>query len=123
MEIINQTPPPYNRPEPWRGDPLRNVYAGAALIVAGVVWLLYNLDVLGPCFFNVVFSWQMLIVVVGGFLLSMRNWTAGGIVTGVGVGLLLCKVFGWHISFHDVVLPVILIASGLAILFTRRRKS
>ena len=60
------------------------------------------------------FSWQMLIVAVGGWLLCARNWTLGGAVTAVGGLLLLFDVFDIYISFEKFVLPLLVVVGGVA---------
>ena len=64
----------------------RNLFLGVTLIVVGVLWMMNNLELLSDSLFDVVFSWQMLLVLIGGYLLALRKWLAGGIVAG------LCRV-------------------------------
>lgn len=58
----------------------RNLFLGVTLIVVGVLWMMNNLELLSDSLFDVVFSWQMLLVLIGGYLLALRKWLAGGIV-------------------------------------------
>ena len=67
----------------------RNLFLGVTLIVVGVLWMMNNLELLSDSLFDVVFSWQMLLVLIGGYLLALRKWLAGGIVAAVGLCLLL----------------------------------
>ena len=57
----------------------RNLFLGVTLIVVGVLWMMNNLELLSDSLFDVVFSWQMLLVLIGGYLLALRKWLAGGI--------------------------------------------
>ena len=104
-----------------RQTAIQSIYVGALLIVAGIVWMLYNLDVIGPRFFNVVFSWPMLIIAVGGFLLFSRNLFAGGLITLSGVVLMMAREFGFKIPVGDILLPCVLIAVGIAFVVPRLR--
>ncbi len=120
MEIIRQTPPPLPEP-PYRKDAsIRRSYLGIVLILAGVVWLLYNFDRLEYRIFDMFFSWQTLMIVLGGYLLAIRKWIGGGIVLALGVVFLLTDFFGIHIPIGKVVLPVLVIAAGISVLLTRR---
>ena len=68
-----------------------------------------------------VFSWQMLLVLIGGYLLALRKWLAGGIVAAVGLCLLLIDQLDWHIPLDKIAVPTILIAVGLSVVFSRRK--
>lgn len=93
-----------------------NLFAGILMVVCGIVWLLSNYNIVGPAFINTFFSWQMLIVAVGGWLLCARNWTLGGIVTAVGVALLLFDVLNIYISFTKLILPLLLVVAGVILI-------
>ncbi len=98
----------------------RNIYLGIMLIAAGVIWLLCNFDVLGDDIFDVIFSWQMMLIVVGGYLISLRRWVSGAIVAAVGVLFSLTEHFGLELSLTKIVLPVVVIAAGIGLLVQRR---
>ena len=117
MEITNDNNP---GKEP-RKDILstRNVYLGLVLIVAGLVWLLYNVDVVGSTLFHIIFSWQMLLIVIGGYLVAIRKPTAGAIVAGIGIAFALVDWLDIDIRISRIILPVIVIAGGVALLMRR----
>ena len=98
----------------------RNAYLGTVLVIAGLLWLLFNLDILGREAFRYIFSWQTLLVVIGGYLLAVRKWTGGGIVTGIGLLFMATEWLDIDIPVGKVVLPAILIAVGIAVLLQRR---
>ncbi len=97
----------------------RNLFLGVTLIVVGVLWMMNNLELLSDSLFDVVFSWQMLLVLIGGYLLALRKWLAGGIVAAVGLCLLLIDQLDWHIPLDKIAVPTILIAVGLSVVFSR----
>lgn len=103
-----------------RPDRAGTTYAGCALIAAGLAWLLYNTGVIDPRAFDILFSWQVLMIVAGGYLLAVRAWIAGGVVSGMGALLLAADLFNLHISFSKIVLPLLLVSIGVAMLFGRR---
>ena len=83
----------------------RNLFLGVTLIVVGVLWMMNNLELLSDSLFDVVFSWQMLLVLIGGYLLALRKWLAGGIVAAVGLCLLLIDQLDWHIPLENALGP------------------
>ena len=91
------------------------LWGGAALFVCGALWLCYNYDLLPPHFFSYLFSWQTLVIVCGLWLLAIKEYAWGAIVTVVGTIFLLIDIFGIYISFTKLVLPILLMASGVAI--------
>lgn len=118
MEIIRDNNTPGQRPSPGVGA--GNVYLGTVLIVAGGLWMLYNLNAMSYCVFHILFSWEMLLVAAGGYLLSIRRWAVGGVVTAAGLLFLMSKHFGFYIPVSEIILPLVLIALGIAFLVPRR---
>jgi len=117
MEIINKQE---KTSTPAVGRTLaQNLYLGIALIVVGLIWILYNFDVIGYKFFDAFFSWQMLLMVIGGYLLTLKKWAAGIITMGVGLFFVATDLLNVYIPFNKVVLPVVCIAAGLAVIFSR----
>ncbi|MDY3978543.1 MAG: hypothetical protein SOZ00_00750 [Tidjanibacter sp.] len=96
------------------------VILGAILIALGIVWLLFNYDVLSEAFFDYLFSWQSLVTIIGIVLLSTRNWVSGVVTTVTGVFFLVMDIFGVCVSFTKIVLPVLVIALGVVCLFVKR---
>lgn len=97
----------------------RNIFLGVVLVGIGVIWLLNNMDIISECVFDVILSWQVLLIVIGGYLISLRNWIAGGIVAAVGGAFLILQLTGIHVSFHKVILPVLLITAGAGIILSK----
>ncbi len=120
MEILDRKHQ-RNAAHAGKSDAARSIYAGSLLMASGIIWLLYNLGVICPEAFNVIFSWQMLLIAIGGFLISQRSWTAGGIVSCVGIVFLVCELCNVEVSFNKIILPVILISAGAAMLLSFRK--
>ncbi|MBQ4280146.1 MAG: hypothetical protein IJC16_09375 [Rikenellaceae bacterium] len=114
MEIIE----PKNKRS--AADP-RNIYIGLLLIGLGTAWLAHNAGWMGERAFDIIFSWQMLVIEVGGFLLVVRRWLLGALVTGLGMLLLLTGFFGWHIPVWQNIGPVAVIVLGIAFLVQKKR--
>ena len=118
MELIYE-----NRPQRDEREGVirsRNLFIGATLIVVGVLWLLNNFHLLDNRVFDVIFSWQMLLVVIGGYLLSLRRWLAGGLVTAVGACLVTADLLHVYMPLNRIAFPAILIAVGIAVVASRR---
>ena len=91
------------------------LWGGAALFVCGALWLCHNYNLLPPHFFSYLFSWQTLVIVCGLWFLAIKEYAWGSIVTVVGTIFLLIDIFGIYISFTRLVLPILLMAAGVAI--------
>lgn len=121
MEVINENKMPEN---PRRGDrndvTLRgNIYLGVVLVLIGFLWLFRNMGWVGYGIWDTLMSWQMLLVVIGGYLLVVKKWAAGIIVGGVGVLFVFMDILDVYISVSKVILPVVVIAVGVSLLVTR----
>ena len=99
----------------------RNIYIGLLLIVIGAVWMLYNFGRIDYLLFDALFSWQMLTIVLGGYLLTLRRWAAGSVVVALGVVFALSDFFGLRIPLDKVALPLIVMAIGLIFVFSKKR--
>lgn len=113
MEVLNDEKTGATTPKNSLPDSLY-LFAGILMIVCGLVWLMNNYNIVGPAFMDAFFSWQMFVVAAGGWLLCARQWTFGGVVTGMGVMLLLLDVLHISISFERFVLPLLIVAAGAA---------
>ena len=67
----------------------RMIYFGILLILAGAIWLLNSFGIISRHTLDVLFSWQMLITVIGLYLVVQRQYYWGGITTVVGLCLLI----------------------------------
>lgn len=92
-------------------------------ILSGVLMLVRNLGWLDDKTFDILVSWQMLLIVWGAYKISTRCYFVGSIMLVVGSCFLLPRLgLGWlSASAWDVLVwPVTLIAVGLAFLFRHR---
>ena len=118
MEIID----PNHRQE-LRDNTLsrcRMLYAGIILIATGLLWMLHNLDLLGGRMSEILFSWQMLLIVAGGYLLLLKRWVAGSAALLLGVLFGLTDLFRIDIPVGEVLLPLLVMAIGVAVLVQYR---
>jgi len=101
----------------------KRLVLGVLLIVLGGIFLLDTLDVLQFSFSRIVFSWGFLLFVIGIFtLMNTTKKLFGVILTGLGIIFLVPRIFpGIHYN-AGIVLPLILIALGIYIIFNKRRQ-
>ncbi len=115
MNIIDSNPPTPKRIEP------RNLYIGLLLIAIGSAWIAHNVGWMGRRTFDIIFSWQMLMVEIGGFLLVVRRWLPGILLTVAGGLLLLSDFFNWEIPIWQNIGPLAVIVLGIAFLVQKKR--
>ena len=98
-------------------------FAGVLMIVCGLVWLCSNYNLLSPKLIDTILSWQMLVVAVGAWLLCVRNYISGGIITAFGLLLVLVDYFNIYISFEKLILPLLLVVGGVAMICIKGSES
>jgi CDP-diglyceride synthetase len=102
----------------------RNLIFGSFLLLAGIILLLNNLQILPhyilPAY---IFSWKSLLVALGVvFIITDSDKTAGIVLVIIGFYFLIPDI--WNINPRESGLfwPILLIAVGLAVLFARRSR-
>lgn len=126
MEIINGNKMPEKKTSASKKTDttiLSGIYLGTVLVLMGLIWLAYNLDCISYGVFDAVFSWRMLLVVVGGYLLAVRQWTSGIVVGAAGLLFLLFDIININVSFSKIVLPVIIVLAGVVLIVSRLKRS
>ena len=94
---------------------------GVVLIIIGAALVLKNMGIFPYCVKNIIFSWQMLLVVIGLVITlgSSGEKTGGAIILAVGVFFLIPKIF-YGIFNVNIFWPLIFIIVGLIFIFSRR---
>lgn len=91
------------------------IAAGALLLARNVGWITSQL-------FDILVSWQMLLIVVGIYMMVKRAFIRGLVVFAIGAYFLSPHI-GWlPVNVNAILLPVILMAIGLAFIFKPRRR-
>ena len=124
MEIINDNRMPEESP---KGRDRRDrdvimgghIYLGVMLVLVGLLWLFYNLNWIGFRVWDFFISWQMLLVVIGGYLLTVRKWTAGIIVGALGVLFVLVDLLNVYVDVWKVALPAVVIILGISLIVSK----
>ncbi|VBB47445.1 conserved membrane hypothetical protein [uncultured Paludibacter sp.] len=105
-------------------NPAKRFLFGILVILAGVVLLGINFGWLDPALKIVIFSWPMILIVVGLFQIAQRHYFPAFILFGIGVFFLLPKIAqaypqvfpGIGSNFSAIYWPLLLIFAGIFIL-------
>lgn len=101
----------------------KRVFIGFILILIGGFYLLRNFDLLPYFLPYYLFSWKVILILIGLFILTnRRNKTAGIILVGIGGFSLLSDVFNIHLH-AGTIWPIILVAIGLSFIFRSKYDS
>lgn len=112
------------RQKTWKN---KTVAFGILVMVAGLALMLRNLGVMDRSISGIIFSWQMLIIVVGLINTFGHSKAWGFLLMIVGGAFLIAKIYGVPLSFWQVALPSLVILVGVALLlssvsfFSKRR--
>ena len=97
------------------------VFVGVILILLGGLFLLDNLDLIYIDLPGILFSFPMLLIILGAIIIiNSRKKIFGSILFVLGLFLMLPRIFPWIHFNASIVFPIIVILLGIFIL-TRRR--
>lgn len=99
---------------------LNRVVIALTFIVVGLLFVGRNLGIVDPYWFNIIVSWQMLLVVVGVTNLIKGNIWGGFITMAIGVFFLLPEFTLMEDGWLETYWPLIFVLVGLSLLFRRR---
>ena len=100
---------------------LNTVVTAAVFIIVGLLFLGRNFGIIGPGLFDILVSWQMLLIVVGVVNLIKQHFFGGMITIAIGVYFLLPEITGITGEWVRMSWPVLLILVGIMILFKPKR--
>lgn len=93
---------------------------GFIAILAGVVLLAFNFNILPGDFRHIIFSWQMLLIAIGVVSLAgNENRTPGVILISIGTFFLLPELVDFHVPFVKLFWPALLIVIGISLIFRK----
>jgi predicted membrane protein len=96
-----------------------HIWTGALLLIIGGVALAKSLGVIMP---EWLFTWQMLLIVIGLFIGLKKGFRGGWFVPVIIGGAFLANEFVWHGQMYRHLWPIILIVIGLAFLTKSKKK-
>ena len=100
---------------------LNTVVTAAVFIIVGLLFLGRNFGVIDSDLFDILVSWQMLLIVVGVVNLIKRHFFGGMIMIAIGTYFLLPEISGVENEWIGMFWPVLLILVGIMILFKPKR--
>jgi predicted membrane protein len=101
-------------------DTNRRIVLAGFLIIIGILLLLRNLDLL-PGLPEYIFSWPMLFVLIGTYILLTKQRILPSLIfIGIGLYFLLPDIVGIYISHLWMLWPLILIAVGISLVLRGR---
>jgi len=108
-----------NRSEIYSAKRRMKKYAlGAVVILAGLILLGLNFNVIPYSWRSIVFSWQMLLIAIGVISLFGKDSYIPGIILILIGGIFIIPRFGvLPFSVHNLFWPALLIAFGIIVLF------
>lgn len=99
----------------------RTILIAALFIIVGLMFLGKNLGIVDPYIFNIVISWQMLLIVLGVFNLFARHYVGAFVLMAIGAYFLVPQITGLEGEWLKTYWPVLLIIVGVGLLFKRKR--
>lgn len=103
--------------------PSRRIALGIILVIAGVLLLLNNFDLIPYYFSDAIFNWPMLIMVIGVIALINRpNKTGGLIIFFVGSYFWVDRYLNLDLRWAQTFWPLLIIIVGVYILVKHGRK-
>lgn len=96
----------------------KSLVFGLLVLGLGLVWLLRNFGLMSEQTWDVIFSWQMLLIAIG--VINIANDSSRGIgwiLIAIGGFFLISDYFDLPTSFRNVFWPALLIVIGLVLIF------
>lgn len=90
------------------------IILGAIFLVFGILFLLSNFELVEFSIPRIIFSWQVILIIIGAVIIINSNDIAGYILVTIGTVFLLSKYYGFNA--WDL-WPVILIVLGIYLVF------
>lgn len=104
-----------------RHSKLVSFVTAAVFIIVGLLFLGRNFGIIDYDLFDILVSWQMLLVVIGIVNLIKQHFFGGMITIAIGVYFLLPEITGITGEWVRMSWPVLLILVGIMILFKPKR--
>ncbi len=96
---------------------------GIIFVLIGGLFLLNNYHLIPRHVTNVIFTWEMILIVIGIYNLLTQRFVSAIILLGIGVFFLLPDVYNVPYSFHKLFWPALFIIVGLIFIFRKKGHS
>ena len=100
------------------GKKRKSLVFGLLVTGLGLAWLMHNFGIMGDRTWDVIFSWQMLLIAIG--VINISNDSRHGfgwILIAIGGFFLVSDFYDLPLSFRHVFWPALLILIGLVLIF------
>ncbi|MBE9466899.1 MAG: hypothetical protein IMY72_01105 [Bacteroidetes bacterium] len=101
----------------------KRAFLGLIFILIGGIFLLHNYNLIPQNFTNIIFKWEMILIIIGAYNLLTKRIVSGIILIGIGSFFLIPDIFVLPNSFKELFWPVFLIIVGLAFILRKRGSS
>jgi len=99
----------------------RRIIVGLVMVVAGLLLLMNNFDLIPWSLSHILFNWQMILVVIGVLMMTNpQSRTTGLILIAVGGFFLIPRVFDLQINFWGTFWPALIIFVGGLMIFRHK---
>ena len=105
-----------------RGMNRKSLVFGALVAGLGFAWLLHNFGWIGDRAWDIIFSWQMLLIGIG--IINLANdhhKGVGWILIAIGGFFMISDVYDLPLTFRHIFWPALLIIIGLVLIFGSSR--
>lgn len=96
----------------------KSLVFGLLVLGLGFAWLLHNFGMIGESTWDIIFSWQMLLIAIG--IVNVANDSSRGIgwiLIAIGGFFMISEAYDLPASFRHVFWPALLIVIGLVLIF------
>ena len=101
----------------------RHLWLGILLITIGVIIILHRFAFIPFGITDILFSWQMILVIIGAVMLANKNSTSGYILIAIGIFCLMPDLFQFTPEFRKIFWPSLLIIIGIILVLKSVYKS
>jgi len=109
-----------NKPEFKRSGPGSGSIFGILLILFGGALILNNLDLIPSSLDHIIFSWPMLLIILGSlFAFAKNDKSTGYTLIVIGAVFMLPRLLDWQLDLYRFFWPVILIIIGVMVIRKR----
>ncbi len=96
----------------------KSLVFGLIVLGLGLVWLMRNFGILSESAWDVIFSWQMLLIVIGVVNVSSDSSRGvGWVLIAIGGFFMISEIYDLPHSFRVIFWPSLLILIGLVLIF------
>jgi predicted membrane protein len=108
----------FEQPQVHHGLKRKSLVFGLLVVALGILWLMHNFGILGENTWDLIISWQMLLIAIG--VVNVSNDASRGIgwiLMAIGGFFLVSEYFDLPVTLHHIFWPALLVVIGLVLIF------